>query len=191
MAVGGVASKLGSYGACDASDAQLRSIAGHGAAGGRAGLRQGEVDLALVGGVNAVLLARADQGDGGSWGCCRGGVGAATFDASADGFVRSEGCGMVVLKRLAEAETAGDRIWAVIRGAAVNQNGTSAGPTVPNGPAQERVIEEALSQAGLPAVGTWSTWRRTGQDRRWATRSRCGRRRRSYGRGRDARTGRC
>ena len=56
---------------------------------------------------------------------------------------------MVVLKRLAEAEADGDRIWAVVRGAAVNQNGASAGPTVPNGPAQERVIEEALSQAGV------------------------------------------
>ena len=56
---------------------------------------------------------------------------------------------MVVLKRLEEAEADGDRIWAVIRGAAVNQNGASAGPTVPSGPAQERVIEEALSQAGV------------------------------------------
>ena len=49
---------------------------------------------------------------------------------------------MVILKRLSEAEADGDRIWGVIRGSAVNQNGASAGPTVPNGPAQERVIEE-------------------------------------------------
>ena len=56
---------------------------------------------------------------------------------------------MVVLKRLSEAEADGDRIWGVIRGSAVNQNGASAGPTVPNGPAQERVIEEALARASI------------------------------------------
>ena len=72
-----------------------------------------------------------------------------TFDAAADGFVRSEGCGVVVLKRLGDAEADGDRIWGVIRGSAVNQNGASEGPTVPNGPAQERVIEEALARAGV------------------------------------------
>ena len=57
---------------------------------------------------------------------------------------------MVVLKQLSEAEAAGDRIWAVIRGSAVNQNGASAALTVPNGTAQEQVIEEALSRAGVP-----------------------------------------
>ena len=56
---------------------------------------------------------------------------------------------MVVLKRLAEAEADGDRIWGVIRGSAVNQNGAAAGPTVPNGSAQERVIETALERAGV------------------------------------------
>ena len=112
------------------------------------GLRLGEADLALVGGVSAVLSApitreMADLGLLSRDGACK------TFDAGADGFVRGEGCGMVVLKRLAEAEVDGDRIWAVIRGSAVNQNGASAGATVPNGPAQERVIEQALSQAGV------------------------------------------
>ena len=68
------------------------------------------------------------------------------FDASADGFVRGEGCGMIVLKRLSEAEADGDRIWGVIRGSAVNQNGASAGLTVPNGSAEERVMEAALAQ---------------------------------------------
>ena len=72
-----------------------------------------------------------------------------TFDAAADGYVRGEGCGMVVLKRLSDAEADGDRIWAVVRGSAVNQDGASAGLTVPNGSAQERVIGEALSRAGL------------------------------------------
>ena len=146
-AVGAVAFKLGLMGPampvmlnCAASLVTIQQAV--------ASLRRGEVDLALVGGVNAVLssgLSRemAALGMLSRQGRCK------SFDASADGFVRSEGCGMVVLKRLAEAEADGDRIWAVVRGAAVNQNGATAGPTVPNGPAQERVIEEALSQAGI------------------------------------------
>ena len=112
-------------------------------------VRQGEVDLALVGGVNAILWPETatfmkDVGMLSASGRCH------SFDAAADGFVRGEGCGMVVLKRLDAARTDGDRIWGVIRGSAVNQNGTSAGLTVPNGPAQERVIEDALARAGLP-----------------------------------------
>ena len=111
-------------------------------------LRLGTADLALVGGASAVLSApvtreMADLGLLSRGGMCR------TFDADADGFVRGEGCGMVVLKRQADAEADGDRIWAVIRGSAVNQNGVAAGATVPNGPAQERVIEQALSQSGF------------------------------------------
>ena len=112
------------------------------------GLREGEVDMALVGGAHAVLspdLTRemAELGMLSASGRCR------AFDAAADGFARGEGCGMVVLKRLSEAEADGDRIWGVIRGSAVNQNGASAGPTVPNGPAQERVIEEALARGSV------------------------------------------
>ncbi len=112
------------------------------------GLRLGEADMALVGGASAVLSAgitreMADLGMLSREGACR------TFDAGANGFVRGEGCGMIVLKRLADAEADGDRVWAVIRGSAVNQNGATAGATVPNGPAQERVIERALSQAGV------------------------------------------
>ena len=113
-----------------------------------AGLRLGEVDMALAGGVNAVLspdltAGMAYLGMLSEQGRC------SAFDARADGFVRGEGCGVVVLKRLSDAEAAGDRIWGVIRGSAVNQNGATAGPTVPNGPAQERVIEDALEQAGV------------------------------------------
>ncbi len=113
-----------------------------------AALRAGEVDMALVGGSHAALspeLTRemADLGMLSPSGRCR------AFDASADGFVRAEGCGMVVLKRLGQAEADGDRIWGVIRGSAVNQNGASAGPTVPNGPAQERVIESALARGNV------------------------------------------
>ena len=72
-----------------------------------------------------------------------------TFDASANGYVRGEGCGIVVLKRLAEAVADGDRIRGVIRGSAVNQDGASPGLTVPNAAAQERVIEAALERAGI------------------------------------------
>ena len=111
-------------------------------------LQRGEVDLALVGGVNAVLSVSVTRflrnvGMLSMTGRCR------PFDASGDGYVRSEGCGMVVLKRLSEAQADGDRIWAVVRGSAVNQNGSSAGLTVPNGPAQERVMQEALERAGV------------------------------------------
>ena len=111
-------------------------------------LRRDEVDLALVGGVSAVLSpgitrAMADLGMLSRAGRCN------VFDAAADGFVRGEGCGMVVLKRLGQARSDGDRIWGVVRGSAVNQNGASAGPTVPNGRAQEQVIQEALSRSGV------------------------------------------
>ncbi len=147
MALGGVAFKLGIMGPtmpvvlnCAAS-----LVAVHHAV---AALRQGEVDLALVGGVNAVFslgLTRemVELGMLSSEGRCK------TFDTSADGAVRSEGCGMIVLKRLHEAEADGDRIWGVVRGTAVNQNGATAGPTVPNGRAQQRVIRDALDRAGV------------------------------------------
>ena len=112
------------------------------------GLRQGEVNLALAGGAQVVLSQAvtdfmAEAGMLSKSGQC------SPFDASADGYVRGEGCGMVVLKRLSDAEAEGDRIWGVIKGSAINQNGASAGLTVPNGSAQERVMEAALSQAGF------------------------------------------
>ena len=131
---------------------------------GAAALLRGEVDLALAGGVNALLSPAvtkfmAELGLLSAGGRCR------TFDAGADGYVRGEGCGMLVLKRLREAQEDGDRIWALVRGSAVNHNGASAGLTVPNGPAQEQVIETALDRAGIPpaevdyleAHGTGST----------------------------------
>ena len=112
------------------------------------GLQRGEVDLALAGGVNAVLSPSVSNfmmevGMLSPTGQC------SPFDAAADGYVRGEGCGVVVLKRLSDAQSDGDRIWAVIRGSAVNQNGASAGLTAPNGPSQERVMREALEQAGV------------------------------------------
>ncbi len=112
------------------------------------GLQTGEVDLAIAGGVNVVLSPSVSEfmmeiGMLSPSGHCR------PFDSSADGYVRGEGCGVVVLKRLSDAEANGDRIWAVIRGSAVNQNGASAGLTVPNGPSQERAMQDALTQAGV------------------------------------------
>jgi acyl transferase domain-containing protein/acyl carrier protein len=113
-------------------------------------LRLGECDVALAGGVNVLLSpatmitfshSRMLAPDG----RCK------TFDASADGYVRGEGCGVIVVKRLDDAIRDGDRIRAVIRGSAVNQDGASGGLTVPNGTAQQRVITDALQRAGLAA----------------------------------------
>ncbi|MEA5451765.1 aminotransferase class III-fold pyridoxal phosphate-dependent enzyme [Leptolyngbya sp. CCNP1308] len=114
-------------------------------------LTAGDCDLALAGGVNVILrpeLTRVFQQAGmmAADGRCK------TFDAAADGYVRSEGCGVVVLKRLADAERAGDRILAVVQGSAINQDGLSNGLTAPNGPAQQAVICQALAQAQVPAA---------------------------------------
>jgi amino acid adenylation domain-containing protein/thioester reductase-like protein len=111
-------------------------------------LRTGESDLGLVGGVNLILTpeltmtfsqARMLSPDG----RCK------TFDASADGYVRGEGCGVVVLKRLSDATRDGDHILALIRGSAVNQDGRSNGLTAPNGLAQQDVIQQALDNAQI------------------------------------------
>jgi amino acid adenylation domain-containing protein len=70
-----------------------------------------------------------------------------TFDAAADGYGRGEGCGVLVLKRFSDALVDGDTIQAVIRGSAVNNDGASSGLTVPNGPAQQKVIRAALTDS--------------------------------------------
>ena len=147
-AIGRVAFTLGLQGPAMAVETACSSslVAVHQA---MAGLHSGEADLALAGGVNAILLGWAtrvfeDAGMLAPDGRCK------TFDAAADGYVRGEGCGMLVLKRLSDAERDGDRILGVLLGSAVNQDGTSAGLTVPNGPAQERVIRDALDRAGVP-----------------------------------------
>jgi len=110
-------------------------------------LRRNESNLCVAGGVNLVLSpegtitlsqARMMAPDG----RCK------TFDASADGYVRGEGCGLVVLKRLSEAIADRDNIWAVIPGSAVTQDGTTAGLTAPSGPSQQVVIRQALADAG-------------------------------------------
>ncbi|HXE05850.1 MAG TPA: beta-ketoacyl synthase N-terminal-like domain-containing protein, partial [Bryobacteraceae bacterium] len=106
-------------------------------------LRSGECDLALAGGVNLQLLPEhyvglAKLGMLAADGRCK------TFDASADGFVPSEGCGVIVLKRLSEALADGDRIYAVIRGVATNQDGRTKSLTAPSGLAQQDVVRRAL-----------------------------------------------
>ena len=94
-----------------------------------------------------------------------------------------------MLKRLNDAEADGDHVWGVIRGSAVNQNGASAGPTMPNGPAQQRVIEDALSRP-TSLQRTWTISKPTESGPRWVTPSRC-RQRRQYTAGGAPQTGRC
>ncbi|MDF0532546.1 SDR family NAD(P)-dependent oxidoreductase [Tsukamurella sp. 8F] len=112
-------------------------------------LRTGESETALVGGVNLLLSPVVFGGFDASGalspnGECR------AFDAAADGFVRGEGCGVVVLKRLADAERDGDRVLAVVRGSAVNQDGRSNGLVAPNPAAQMDVLRAAYAAAGVP-----------------------------------------
>ncbi|NJK64217.1 MAG: type I polyketide synthase, partial [Synechococcaceae cyanobacterium SM2_3_1] len=115
-------------------------------------LRQQECHLALVGGVNLMLtpattLVFCRAGMLSPDGRCK------TFDAAADGYGRGEGCGVVVLKRLSDAQRDGDHILALIRSSAVNQDGRSGGLTVPNGPSQEAVIRQALEKGKVdPAL---------------------------------------
>lgn len=111
-------------------------------------LRQGGCDMVVAAGVNLILSPEGHV----SWsrlnalsptGRCR------SFDDGADGYIRSEGGAVVVLKRLSDAERDGDRILAVLSGSAINHNGRSSGFTVPNGKAQAEVVRSALTDAGL------------------------------------------
>ncbi|MEC4814646.1 MAG: beta-ketoacyl synthase N-terminal-like domain-containing protein [Scytonema sp. PMC 1069.18] len=113
-------------------------------------LRSGESNLVLAGGVNLLLSpeltiifsqAQMMAPDG----RCK------TFDARANGYVRGEGCGIVILKRLSDAMRDNDNIIAVIRGSAMNQDGHSNGLTAPNGLAQEALIQQAITNAGVQA----------------------------------------
>ena len=113
-----------------------------------ASLGRGECDLAVAAGVNALLspwgsiyFTKASLMS--PSGRCQ------PFDARADGIVRGEGAGVVILKRLADAAAAGDAIYAVIRGTAVNQDGRSNGLTAPNRWAQEAVLRAAYERAGV------------------------------------------
>lgn len=111
-------------------------------------LRYRECHLALAGGVNLILspevmIAFSKARMLSPTGKCR------PFDASADGYVRGEGCGIIVLKRLSDALRDGDQIWAILRGSATNQDGRTSGITAPNARSQQEVIRAALANAGV------------------------------------------
>ncbi|MET8950234.1 SDR family NAD(P)-dependent oxidoreductase [Streptomyces sp. NPDC004129] len=110
-------------------------------------LRSGECDLALAGGVH-LMIAPEMTVDLSQAGVLSPQGRSRAFDAAADGYARGEGAGIVVLKRLADAEAAGDTVLAVLRGSAVNHGGRGSGLTVPNGSAQKDLITTALKAAG-------------------------------------------
>ncbi|MEK6249269.1 MAG: AMP-binding protein, partial [Planctomycetales bacterium] len=147
IAAGRLAFFLGLRGPCLAIDTACSSslVAVHMAV---ESLRNGECSSALAGGVNLILepsasialsQVRALSPDG----RCK------TFDDAADGYVRGEGCGMILLKRLPDAVNDGDRILSIIRGSAINHDGRSNGLTAPHGPSQEALLHEAVGNAGI------------------------------------------
>lgn len=147
MAAGRISYVLGLHGPAMSIDTACSSslVAMHQAC---QSLRQRECRVALAGGVNALLTDQpmiyfSKIHAMSAVGRCQ------TFDAAADGYVRGEGCGMVVLKRLHDAIADGDRVLAVVRGSAVGHGGHSNGLMAPNAPAQERVIRRALASAGV------------------------------------------
>jgi acyl transferase domain-containing protein len=148
MAAGRLAKKFGLTGPCMAVDSTCSSslLAAHIAVGH---LRSRECDIALVGGVSVILSPKVsldlrEVGLLSPSGRCR------PFDANADGYVRGEGCGVLLLKRLSDALQDQDPIIAIIRGSATNHDG-GGGVLTPNGPAQRQVIRAALEDAKIDA----------------------------------------
>ena len=114
------------------------------------GMRNGECDMAVVAGVNYLLnpvyfvyfsKLQAVSPDG----QCK------TFDASANGYSRGEGCGVIVLKRLSMAIEDNDNILGIVKGSAINQDGASSGFTAPNGIAQQDLLHRAMRDANITA----------------------------------------
>ncbi len=147
VAAGRIAYQLGLRGPAVTIDTACSSslVAFHAAC---QSLRAQEVRMAIAAGVSLILAPDghviASRGRMLSpGGRCR------TFDAAADGYVRGEGCGVVLVKRLSDARADGDRVLALVRGTASNQDGRSGGLTAPSGGAQEDVIRTALRIAGV------------------------------------------
>jgi acyl transferase domain-containing protein/acyl carrier protein len=145
VAAGRIAYTLGLHGPAIAVDTACSSslVAAHLAC---QSLRTGECEIALAGGVNLQLSSFVSVNHSRAQmlspdGRCK------AFGDLADGFGRADGCGVIVLKRLADATRDGDRILAIIHGSATNQDGRTSGLTVPNGNAQQAVIRAALQQA--------------------------------------------
>ncbi|MCI0454467.1 MAG: type I polyketide synthase [Candidatus Dadabacteria bacterium] len=112
------------------------------------GIWSGECEMALTGGVNAILRPEGTIGFSKASmlspsGSCK------SFDSGADGYVRAEGAGIIVLKPLSKALADGDPIYAVIRGTAINQDGRTGGIAFPNRLAQESILKEVYEQAGI------------------------------------------
>lgn len=113
-------------------------------------LKDNQSDTAVVGGINLMLTPAPNIGFSklqatSPEGHCK------SFDDSADGYGRSEGAGVIIIKRLEDAERDNDKVFGVIRAAAINQDGKSNGLTAPSGAAQEKVIRKALKEAGIDA----------------------------------------
>ncbi|MBD9358029.1 type I polyketide synthase [Methylomonas albis] len=149
VAAGRLAYSMGFQGPCLAVDTACSSslVAVHLAC---QSLRNRECDLAVSGGVNLILCPETSINFSRNHmlspdGRCK------SFDATANGFGRGEGCGLIVLKRLSDVVPGSDRVLALIRGSASNQDGATSGLTVPNGPAQQTVIRDALRNAGVAA----------------------------------------
>ena len=147
IAAGRIAYTLGLRGPAVAIDTACSSslVAVHLAA---LSLRSRETDLALAGGVNVILSQRTFDAVRATQALSPDGK-CKTFDARANGFVRGEGCGIVALRRLSDAQRDGDRVLAILRASAVNQDGRSTGLTAPSGLAQEALLRAALERGGV------------------------------------------
>lgn len=148
VAAGRVSYFLDVHGPCETVDTYCSSsiVSVHRAC---QALRSGECEIAIAGGVSLLLLPSGFVEMSQIQALSRTPGGCKTFDAHADGYVRGEGCGIVVLRRVQDAQRDGDPILATIRGSAINHDGLSQGFTAPNGVAQRNLLRKAWSVAGI------------------------------------------